>query len=104
MSECIHSSRVKEIGTVLLRKNTGVRQDDDDILQSYDRLSEEEVQKFQLKLARSLVVFMELLHLLIARNRDLLLEVVQKRKQKSKPRDIPHSSMHKVPIFNYITV
>lgn len=82
---------------MLLRKYTGVRQDDDDILQSYDRLSEEEVQKFQLKLARSLVVFMELLHILIARNRDLLLEVVQKRKQKSKqPRDTPYSSMHRV--------
>ena len=99
VSECIHSSRVKEMGTVLLRKNRDVREDDDDILQSYDRLSEEEVQKFQLKLARSLVVFMELLHLLIARNRDLLLDVVQKRKKlgvSKQPRDIPqHSSMHK---------
>lgn len=87
------------MGTVLLRKNRGVREDDDDILQSYDRLSEEEVQKFQLKLARSLVVFMELLHLLIARNRDLLLDVVQKRKKlgvSKQPRDIPQpSSIHK---------
>ena len=99
VSECIHSSRVKEMGTVLLRKNTGVRQDDDDVLHIYDRLCEEEVQKFQLKLARSLIVFMELLHLLIARNRDLLLDVVQKRKKfgaSKQPRDIPHSSMHKV--------
>ena len=87
------------MGTVLLRKNSGVQEDDDDILQSYDRLSEEEVQKFQLKLARSLVVFMELLHLLIARNRDLLLEVVQKRKKmgvSKQTRDMPPSSMHKV--------
>lgn len=81
VSESIHSSRVKEMGTVLLRKNTGVRQDDDDVLQSFDRLCEDEVRKFQLKLARALVVFMELLHLLIARNRDLLLDVVQKRKK-----------------------
>jgi hypothetical protein len=95
VSECIHSSRVKEMGTALLRKNTGVREDDDDVLQSYDRLSEDEVLKFQLKLARSLVVFMELLHLLIARNRDLLLDVVQKRKKYGVPkhnRDIPHST------------
>ena len=87
------------MGTVLLRKNTGIRQDDDDVLQSYDRLCEDEVQKFQLKLARALVVFMELLHLLIARNRDLLLDVVQKRKKYGMPkhsRDTNHSSMHKV--------
>jgi len=35
------------------------------------------VQKFQLKLARALIVFMELLHLLIAKNRDLLLELIK---------------------------
>jgi len=79
VSECIHSSRVKEIGSVLLRKNTQVREDDDDVLQSYDRLGVDEVQEFQLKLARALVVFMELLHLLIARNRDLLLDLIQRK-------------------------
>lgn len=87
------------MGTVLLRKNTSVRQDDDDVLHSYDRLGEDEVEKFQLKLARALVVFMELLHLLIARNRDLLLDVVKNRKKfgiSKHPRDIPNSSMHKV--------
>jgi len=81
VSECIHSSRVKEMGTSLLRKNNNVEEEDDDVLQSYDRLGEDEVQKFQLKLARSLVVFMELLHLLISRNRDLLLDVIQSRKK-----------------------
>ena len=81
VSECIHSSRVKEMGTSLLRKNTNVEEEDDDVLQSYDRLGEDEVQKFQLKLARSLIVFMELLHLLISRNRDLLLDVIQSRKK-----------------------
>jgi len=99
VSECIHSSRVKEMGTVLLRKNNSVRRDDDDVLHSYDRLSEDEVQKFQLKLARSLVVFMELLHLLIARNRDLLLDVVQKRKKygvSKTSKDVSHTSMHRV--------
>ncbi|VEU36301.1 unnamed protein product [Pseudo-nitzschia multistriata] len=98
VSECIHSSRVKEIGTVLLRTNTHVREDDDDVLHYYDRLSVDEVHKIQLRLARALVVFMELLHLLIARNRDLLLELIQKR---IPPRDRrpngPHEYVSAVP-------
>lgn len=39
------------------------------------------MKRLQLKLARSLVVFMELLHLMIARNRDILLDVIQERKR-----------------------
>jgi hypothetical protein len=81
ISECIHSSKVKEMGVSLLKKNTNVEEEDDDMLHSYDRLGEDEVKKYQLKLARSLVVFMELLHLLISRNRDLLLDVIQSRKK-----------------------
>ena len=83
VADCIHSSRVKEMGQALLQKNTNVSEVDDfgDPLHSYDRLSDEDVKKLQLKLARSLVVFMELLHLLIARNRDLLLDVIQERKK-----------------------
>ena len=81
VSECIHSSRVKEMGISLLKKNGNFEVEDDDILQSYDRLDQDEVQEFQLKLARSFVVFMELLHLLISRNRDLLLDVIQTRKK-----------------------
>jgi hypothetical protein len=81
VSECIHSSRVKEMGVYLLKRNNNVEEEDEDIMQSYDRLSDEEVKKYQLKLARSLVVFMELLHLLISRNRDLLLDVIQSRKK-----------------------
>ena len=82
VSDCIHSSRVKEMGQFLLKTNTDVEEEDDgDVLQSYDRLGEDEVKKFQIKLARSLVVFMELIHLLIARNRDLLLDVIQERKK-----------------------
>jgi hypothetical protein len=81
VSECMHSSRVKEMGVALLQKNTSVEEEDDDVMQSYDRLSEDEVSKYQLKLARSLVVFMELLHVLISRNRDLLLDVIQTRKK-----------------------
>lgn len=81
ISECIHSSKVKEMGVSLLKKYTNVEEENDDLLQSYDRLTDEEVKKFQLKLARALVVFMELLHLLISRNRDLLLDVLQSRKK-----------------------
>jgi hypothetical protein len=82
VSDCIHSSRVKEMGLYLLKKNTNFEEEDEgDALQSYDRLAEDEVKKLQLRLARSLVVFMELLHLMIARNRELLLEVIQERKR-----------------------
>lgn len=81
VADCIHSSRVKEMGLILLKKNNNVEEEDDDVLQSYDRLGEEEIKKFQLKLARTIIVFIELLHVLIARNRDLLLSVIQERKR-----------------------
>lgn len=82
VSDCIHSSRVKEMGLYLLKKNTNFEEEEEgDALQSYDRLAEDEVKKLQLRLARSLVVFMELLHLMIARNREILLEVIQERKR-----------------------
>jgi hypothetical protein len=81
VSECMHTSRVKEMGLFLLRKTTNIEEDDDDVMPNYDRLSDDEINKYQLKLARSLVVFMELLHLLISRNRDLLLDVIQTRKK-----------------------
>lgn len=54
-----------------------------DLFQNADRLMDEEVRKLQGKLARVIVVFMELLHLLIARNRDLLLNVIQERRKDS---------------------
>jgi len=44
-------------------------------------LGDEEVNKLQKTLAGAILVFMELLHLLIARNRDLLLHVIQERKR-----------------------
>lgn len=70
------------MGVYLLKKNTDVEEEEDgDVIQRFDRLGEDEVKKLQLKLARSLIVFMELLHLLIARNRDLLLDVIQERKK-----------------------
>ena len=84
VADCIHSSRVKEIGLSLLKKNASVAEDaPSDIFQSSDRLTEDEVNKFQQKLARTIVVFLELLHLLIARNRDLLLNVIQERRKES---------------------
>ena len=53
LSDCIHSSRVKEMGQYLLKKNTNFEEDDDvDVLQSYDRLADDEVKRLQLKLAR----------------------------------------------------
>lgn len=45
------------------------------ILLDYDQLSEDEVCHFRLKLTRMTVVFIELLHLIISRNRDLLLDL-----------------------------
>lgn len=80
VSDCIHASRVKEMGLYLLKKNTNFEEEEEgDPLHRYDRLSEDTVKMFQLRLARSLVVFMELLHLMISRNRELLLEVIQNR-------------------------
>ena len=52
-----------------------------DLMLQYMKLSSAEITRYQVKLARAIIMFMELLHLLIARNRDLLLEVVQSRKR-----------------------
>jgi len=84
VADCIHSSRVKEMGLSLLKKTGNVKEEDDIFLRA-DRLMEDEVNKFQQKLARSIVVFLELLHLLIARNRDLLLNVIQDRRKETPP-------------------
>ena len=73
----------------MLKKNSRVAEDDGaEYFQSSDRLAEDEVKKFQNKLARSIIVFLELLHLLIARNRDLLLSVIQEKK-KENPTGVP---------------
>lgn len=68
----------------LLRKHSYVVEDGDHdgtIMLDFPKLSEDEVLKLQVKLARGIVVLVEILHLLIARNRDLLLAVVEARKQ-----------------------
>lgn len=93
VADCIHSSRVREMGLYLLMKNTNFEEEEEgDALQSYDRLSEDEVKRLQLRLARSIVVFMELLHLLIARNRELLLEAIQDRKRDESSSRHSHST------------
>lgn len=78
------------MGVSLLKKNGNAAMEDasSDMFLSADRLGEDEVKKFQNKLARSIIVFLELLHLLIARNRDLLLSVIQE-KRKEIPAAVP---------------
>lgn len=82
--ECIHSSGVKRIGMIFLsvtvsseESNAGVG-----MYSPYETMDEDEIERVKAKLARIIVTFLELLHLLIARNRDVLLTVVQSRKQR----------------------
>lgn len=78
------SSRVKELGLVLLKKDAFSAEPNDvgfGMMAAYDRLSEDEVRKLQVKLARAIIVFMEILHVLISYNRDVLLEVMDLRKR-----------------------
>lgn len=85
VADCIHSSHVKEIGLSLLKKNSDLMEGDTSTEfgqpPEYARLADDEVKKLQLKLSRLIVVFLELLHILIARNRDILLDVIQERKK-----------------------
>lgn len=83
VADCIHSSNVKEMGMALLVKNSDFAEGDSstDFSLDYDRLTEDEIKKLRMKIARLIVVFIELLHLLIARNRDMLLDVIQERKK-----------------------
>lgn len=85
VADCIHCSRVKELGQSLLSRTGHMAGADDNgdgtLILQYLKLSPKEISRYQVKLARSIIMFMELLHLLIARNRDLLLEVVQARKR-----------------------
>lgn len=78
VADCVHSGRVKEMGQILLKKHGSVAEETDGV--EYAKLTEDEVRILQIKLARSVVVFIEILHLLISRNRDQLLAVVEARK------------------------
>lgn len=81
--ECIHSSGIKRIGKTFLTANAHLEQSGTEgaVYSPYEALDEEEIERVQVKLARMIVTFLELLHLLIARNRDVLLKVVQARKR-----------------------
>ena len=56
--------------------------DDARTLSLYEKLSAEEVTLNQMKLARAIIIFMELLHVLIGRNRDILLNINESRKRR----------------------
>lgn len=81
---CIHSSGVKRIGILFLTVNAQLEESSTEarMYSPYESLDEEEIEMVQTKLARMIVTFLELLHLLIARNRDVLLAVVQARKRR----------------------
>lgn len=83
VADSIHSSHVKDMGLSLLEKCPEHQEGETDefALISFDRLSSDEYEKLQVKFARLIVVFLELLHVLIARNRDILLEVIHERKK-----------------------
>lgn len=83
VADSIHNSRVKEIGLTLLKEPSEQQNQSlgDFTAMESGRLSDDEIAKLQIKLARLIVVFIELLHLLIGRNRDMLLEVIQEKKK-----------------------
>ena len=83
VADCIHSSNVKAIGLSLLRPCTKIADANSstDFLHDYDRLTDNEIKKYRVLVSRLIVVFIELLHLLIARNRGQLLDVIQMRKR-----------------------
>ena len=81
ISECIHRSRVKEIGLAMLVLKTSAPENASQPLSLYETLPEKEVTLNRVKLARAIVIFMELLHVLIGRNRDILLNVNESRKK-----------------------
>ena len=90
VADCIHSSGVKQIGLSFLSVNAQSDEVNDEsvmIYSPFEILTEDEIEKVQIKLARIIVTFLELMHLLIARNRDVLLTLVQARKRKGGDRD-----------------
>ena len=79
VADCIHNSHVKEIASTMLTDSAKLP----DIPGDIDCLREDEIYKLQLKLARLVVTFIELLHILISRNRDELLDVIKDRKKET---------------------
>lgn len=75
VAESLHKSRVKEIGLTMLQEYIPAPGED-----GSDSLPRSKVRSLQLKLARLILTFVELLHLLISRNRDQLLAIMKERK------------------------
>lgn len=75
IADCIHHSRVKEIGLVMLDTTLSENPNENHSHSIYEKLSRNEVKDYQIKLSRAIVILMELLHVLIGKNRDLLLSV-----------------------------
>lgn len=90
VADCIHCARVKEMAQALLTRTSVVEEESNESRNeasstsfrrsNKERLSESEIGKNQIRLARGIVMYLELLHLLIARNRDMLLAIVRARK------------------------
>jgi len=85
VAACIHSCIVKKIAQNFLKRFPSDNETKSNdlgatVILRYGKLSEEEVLKNQAKLARGVVIFMELLHILLVRNRDTLLSVVHDRR------------------------
>ena len=83
VADCIHYSKIKDMGISLLGHalDSSEEHQNDNYLLEYDKLSSNEISDHQVKLARLIVVLLELLHILIARNRELLLEIINERKR-----------------------
>ena len=85
---------MKETGLEFLSNKESRNEEMDKIVSVYDTLSPAEVSKNEIRLARSIVAFMELLHLLICRNRDLLLSVIKARKRMKDGASVGSISLH----------
>lgn len=83
VADCIHSSNVKAIGIYLLSNAIDQSKDASatDFAHDYDRLTDDESRRLRVIVARLIVVFIELLHLLIVLNREQLLDIIQARKR-----------------------
>jgi hypothetical protein len=92
VADCIHSSNVKAIGISLLKNISDVTDSESttEFTHEYDRLTDDELTKLRVTLSRLIVVYIELLHLLIARNRDQLLDIIQVRKKGKRDSHRPH--------------
>ncbi|GKY91607.1 hypothetical protein MPSEU_000132600 [Mayamaea pseudoterrestris] len=96
VADCIHASNVKAIGIALLNGNYEISDGEgsNEFSHEYDRLSDEEISKLRQTVSRLIVVFIELLHLLIVRNRDQLLDVIQTRKRGDADSQYPAASLN----------